>query len=423
MGIDVERVAVVTFGLGTALAGAAGVLLAPSLYLYPTVGELLIVKCFVIVVLGGLGSVPGAIAGGILLGSSSRSAPSTSRRRTRTASASSSSWRCCSTGRRGSSGWGSEAVARGRRVLGGAVLPVPLFVTNSFFLHVCILVLMWTVLGAAWNVLGGFAGQVSFGHAALFAVGAYVTIILYLKAGLAPWWGIPIGGLAAALVSLPIGFLCFRLRGPYFSLSTLAVAEIVEARRPQLGVGDGRVRRLPDHHAPAALFFGSPVNWESKAPFYCGGALAIIASRDRLACELAPGRLPRRDPRERGRGRGGRHRHGEDEGGHLRPLGVPRRDGGRVLRVLLPVRRPGRRAGIGLSMEMVFIAVVGGLGTVGGPLIGAVFLTAVARGGPRTVPGGPPDLLRPLHDDRDPVHARGDLGPPREDCRRRRRGG
>ena len=68
MGIDEERVAMVTFGLGTALAGAAGVLLAPSLYLYPTVGELLIVKCFVIVVLGGLGSVPGAIAGGILLG-------------------------------------------------------------------------------------------------------------------------------------------------------------------------------------------------------------------------------------------------------------------------------------------------------------------------------------------------------------------
>jgi branched-chain amino acid transport system permease protein len=68
MGVDVQRVATVTFGLGTALAGAAGVLLAPSLYLYPTVGEILIVKCFVVVVLGGLGSVPGAIAGGLLLG-------------------------------------------------------------------------------------------------------------------------------------------------------------------------------------------------------------------------------------------------------------------------------------------------------------------------------------------------------------------
>jgi branched-chain amino acid transport system permease protein len=68
MGIDVERIAMVTFGLGTALAATAGVLLGPSLYLYPTVGEILIVKCFVIVVLGGLGSVPGAIAGGVLLG-------------------------------------------------------------------------------------------------------------------------------------------------------------------------------------------------------------------------------------------------------------------------------------------------------------------------------------------------------------------
>ena len=68
MGVDVARISMVTFGLGTALAAAAGVLLAPSLYLYPTVGEILISKCFVIVVLGGLGSVPGAIAGGVLLG-------------------------------------------------------------------------------------------------------------------------------------------------------------------------------------------------------------------------------------------------------------------------------------------------------------------------------------------------------------------
>ena len=68
MGINVGRVAMITFGLGTALAANAGALLVPSLYLYPTVGEILIVKCFVIVVLGGLGSIPGAIAGGILLG-------------------------------------------------------------------------------------------------------------------------------------------------------------------------------------------------------------------------------------------------------------------------------------------------------------------------------------------------------------------
>jgi branched-chain amino acid transport system permease protein len=68
MGVNVDRMAIITFALGTALACGAGILLAPSLYLYPTVGEILVAKCFVIVVLGGLGSVPGAIAGGLLLG-------------------------------------------------------------------------------------------------------------------------------------------------------------------------------------------------------------------------------------------------------------------------------------------------------------------------------------------------------------------
>jgi branched-chain amino acid transport system permease protein len=68
MGVNVVWIDTITFGLGTALAAAAGVLLMPSLYVYPTVGEILVVKCFVIVVLGGLGSVPGAVAGGLLLG-------------------------------------------------------------------------------------------------------------------------------------------------------------------------------------------------------------------------------------------------------------------------------------------------------------------------------------------------------------------
>jgi branched-chain amino acid transport system permease protein len=68
MGVNVDRISMITFGLGSALAGSAGVLLAPSLYLYPTVGEILVTKCFVIVVLGGLGSVSGAITGGVILG-------------------------------------------------------------------------------------------------------------------------------------------------------------------------------------------------------------------------------------------------------------------------------------------------------------------------------------------------------------------
>ncbi len=137
---------------------------------------------------------------------------------------------------------------------------------------------MWTVLGAAWNVLGGFAGQVSFGHAALFAVGAYTTIILYLKGGLAPWWGIPLGGLAAALVSVPVGLLCFRLRGPYFALATLAVAEIVKLVALNWeSVTAGSVGYLITSLPPVRLF-GLNVNWEGKLPFYVAAAvLAVVA--------------------------------------------------------------------------------------------------------------------------------------------------
>ena len=92
----------------------------------------------------------------------------------------------------------------------------PWIVSAPFFVHLMIMVLMWTVLGASWNILGGFTGQVSFGHATFLGAGAYTTMILYLKLGIAPWYGIPIGGLVAALIALPIGFICFRLRGPVF---------------------------------------------------------------------------------------------------------------------------------------------------------------------------------------------------------------
>ncbi len=267
-------------------------------------------------------------------------------------------------------------------ILGIAALAaVPFVVRNSFFLHVCILVLMWTVLGAAWNVLGGFAGQVSFGHAALFAVGAYTTIILYLKGGLAPWWGIPLGGLAAALVSLPIGLLCFRLRGPYFSLATLAVAEIVKLVALNWeSVTAGSVGYLITSLPPVTLL-GSSINWEGKVPFYVAAAVLTVVAlaatgwlrNSRIGAYLVA------------------IRENEDAAEAVGIDTVRTKVvtfalsaflagmGGGFYAFYFRYVDPDAVAGIGLSMEMVFIAVVGGLGTVGGPFIGAVFLTAVAE--------------------------------------------
>src|SRR5215470_16473698 len=103
----------------------------------------------------------------------------------------------------------------------------PLVVTDRFIIHLTIMTLLFVLLGTSWNLLGGYAGQISFGHAAFFGTGAYTSTILLLKLGISPWPGMLAGGLLAALLSIPVGWLTLRLRGPYFALATLAASEVV----------------------------------------------------------------------------------------------------------------------------------------------------------------------------------------------------
>src|SRR5262244_4169792 len=105
---------------------------------------------------------------------------------------------------------------------------VPPFLPK-YFLEILISVMFWAYLGSAWNILGGYGGQFSFGHAAFFGIGAYTSTLLLLRLGVSPWLGMLIGGGLAALFGLIVGFLSFRygLRGPYFSLVTLAFAEML----------------------------------------------------------------------------------------------------------------------------------------------------------------------------------------------------
>jgi branched-chain amino acid transport system permease protein len=109
-------------------------------------------------------------------------------------------------------------------VLVGAL---PLVVNHDYYQHLMILVLIWVIIGSSWNLLAGYTGQVSFGHAAFFGIGAYTAGILHTKLDLSPWWGMVLGGPSAVILGLLIGYLCFRLRGPYFALGTLATGEIL----------------------------------------------------------------------------------------------------------------------------------------------------------------------------------------------------
>jgi branched-chain amino acid transport system permease protein len=108
---------------------------------------------------------------------------------------------------------------------GAALLPLAL---TPYYTHVLIQILMFAYLGYCWNVLGGFVGQLSFGHALFMALGAYTSTLLLLNLGISPWLGMLAGGCLAALLGLFIGYLSFRygIKGPYFALITLAFAEI-----------------------------------------------------------------------------------------------------------------------------------------------------------------------------------------------------
>ena len=112
--------------------------------------------------------------------------------------------------------WSKLAIA----VRAAIALLLPLVVTSSFAINIMIRILLFSFIGVAWNLMGGYAKQLSLGHAAYFGLGAYTSTLMQVNYGISPWIGMVAGGMVAMLASLPIGWLCFRLRGPYFTIAT-----------------------------------------------------------------------------------------------------------------------------------------------------------------------------------------------------------
>jgi branched-chain amino acid transport system permease protein len=142
---------------------------------------------------------------------------------------------------------------------------VPLLTASNVVLNFMVVALLIALVGQGWNVLGGYGGQYSFGHAAFFGTGAYVTGILQVRYGVNAWVGLVVGIAAGALVGAIIGALSFRsgLRGSYFALVTLAFAEvlrIIASVAPITGAGVGTLIKLDLR--PEAFQF------QSRAPFY-----------------------------------------------------------------------------------------------------------------------------------------------------------
>src|SRR6201992_389369 len=142
---------------------------------------------------------------------------------------------------------------------------------------VVVLSFLFAGLALAWNIAGGFAGLISFGHAAFFGIGAYTSTILFLNHNVTPWFGIFAGAFAAAVAGAVLSLICARLKGPFFILSSLAFAEvarIIALNWPSM-TGGAEGLSIPPVPDLANMVLGSKTAYEALTLVYLLVAYAI----------------------------------------------------------------------------------------------------------------------------------------------------
>ncbi len=125
---------------------------------------------------------------------------------------------------------------------------VPLGLDNIYLLNLLFTIFTYAALAVGWNIIGGYTGYLSFGHAAVFGIGGYTTALLFASLGWSPFAMTPVAGIIAALVAFVVGYPCLRLRGPYFALVTLILAlavRVVVLNVDWTGGSSGLFLKLP----------------------------------------------------------------------------------------------------------------------------------------------------------------------------------
>jgi branched-chain amino acid transport system permease protein len=253
-------------------------------------------------------------------------------------------------------------------------LAVPAFVDTSR-LNLVILVLMAAQLGVSWNIVGGYAGQVSLGHAAFFGIGAYTSTVLLVKFGVNPWIGMFAGGAMAVAVSIAFGWSCFRLKGHYFAMATIAVAELVQIVFTEWDYAGAAVGL----YVPMQKTGWEWMNFATKLPYYWL-ALGLLVVTLAVNAWIERSWL------------GYYFRAIKDEPDAARSIGIRI---ARYKQVALSLSAfftalggtlyaqkelyidPASVLATGLSIKMALVSILGGVGTLFGPVIGSVVLTSI----------------------------------------------
>ncbi len=252
-------------------------------------------------------------------------------------------------------------------------LGFPLVITQTYYVHIVFMVYLFAAIGIGWNLIGGYGAQLSLGHAVFFALGAYVPTLLMLNFNISPLIGGCLGIALAVVAAAVIGLPCFRLRGPYFALATIAAGEITRTLLLHFQNVTGGANGLPiPFKGDNALF----LQFSSKAPYYYL-ALALLVVTFLIARHLERAKVGRYLSAIR-----------EDQDA-AESLGVNTMNikliafmisaaiaaaAGLIYAFTVAYIDPDGVCSINLSVEIATVVIVGGIGRLWGPVLGSAVI-------------------------------------------------
>lgn len=257
----------------------------------------------------------------------------------------------------------------------------PIVVTVPYYIHILLMVFLFAAMGLGWNLIGGYGAQLALGHSVFFAIGAYTAVLLAVHNKVTPWLGGILGMVLAVVAAFFIGLPCFRLRGPYFALATIASGEITRTLLLHFQNFTGGANGVPlPFRGNDPLF----LQFTSKAPFYYL-ALLLLAVVFMLVRRLEREKIGRylaaiREDQDAAESLGVQS-HRVKLKAFLFSAAIAA-----VCGVLYAFTvgyvDPDSVASLDLSIEIATVVIVGGIGTLWGPILGSaviVFLTELTN--------------------------------------------
>lgn len=266
-------------------------------------------------------------------------------------------------------------------MLAGAIwlllLIVPVVVSSSFYLHLMILIFLYALLAGSWNIIGGYTGQVSLGHAVFFGIGAYSSTLGLVNLGINPWLGMVAGGFIAVAVSLVMGYPTLRLKGHYFVIASIALGEIFFVLFTNWEWAGGAVGK----HIPFVQSSLASFQFGSKVPYYYIAlallTLQLAATYWLEKCYLGYYFQAIREDEAAARSLGidtGRYK--------LFAMGLSAlfiAIGGSFYAQYVLYIDPESVLPMMLSIQICLIAILGGVGTIAGPVLGAAIMIPLSE--------------------------------------------